>query len=438
MRDRYTLLMMICMLVLLGTAVGCTIVGGRNTNQYADSPYAKYYVGTRGVVADFVNMPTRVYYYGTSDPASNSFSFGVRALNQGAGFSRGGVYVSGFDPSLIEFQQIPIFQNQQGACSISVGLIGYSEFGGIFRCDGVSASVGSHSQSFSIDSIGKLASRFGKKWFDQSQFDFGVGFQNLENVGSQFTVNIKDRDRNLEYYQHGRLFIALFSGIDFGRYGGQEFLLAGNTYDFPGGEEAYFTYDGRVKDWPPGLDQTTQHLLLTSCYQYVTYADPVVCIDPQPESDNRKVCQPRSSTWNGGNGAPVAITSIEQENTPRKIIFRINVKNVGAGTVYDAGELEKCSPYYPGRVTPEDLNIVRLGDVRIGNVGLANSGGSGGMTCYPEVIRLDPVKGTGTTTCTYPLQYVNLKSAYETPLVVELWYGYSEARQRDLIIKRVS
>jgi hypothetical protein len=59
------------------------------------------------------------------------------------------------------------------------------------------------------------------------------------------------------------------------------------------------------------------------------------------------------------------------------------------------------------------------------------------MTCYPDVIRLDPNTKAGTTTCTYPLEYTNLKSAYQTPLVVELWYGYSKAQQRTMQIKRV-
>jgi len=163
----------------------------------------------------------------------------------------------------------------------------------------------------------------------------------------------------------------------------------------------------------------------------------MVCIDPDPNSDVRKVCTPKSKTWSGGNGAPVAITSIEQENTPRKIIFRINVKNIGRGTVYDPGKLEKCSPYYPGRVTPEDLNIVYLGDVRIGQTGLRTSA-HGGMSCYPEVIRLDPNTKSGSVTCTYPIEFTQLKSAYETPLVVELWYGYSETEKRNIAVKRVT
>ena len=105
--------------------------------------------------------------------------------------------------------------------------------------------------------------------------------------------------------------------------------------------------------------------------------------------------------------------------------------------MYDPAWLEKCSPYYPGRVTPEDKNVVYLGDVRIGSMGLDDGAGSGGITCNPRAIRLDPKTKTGSTTCTYPLEYANLKSAYQTPLTVELWYGYSKVTQQNIHIKRV-
>jgi hypothetical protein len=84
------------------------------------------------------------------------------------------------------------------------------------------------------------------------------------------------------------------------------------------------------------------------------------------------------------------------------------------------------------------LNVVYLGDVRIGNTGLRTASNAGGMSCSPQIIRLDPKTGTGTTTCTYPIEYTQIRSAYETPLVIELWYGYSQDIQKDVVIKRVT
>ena len=417
-------------LVVIGILSSCTLTGGGRNENPNVNPNAKYYTGSEGVVAKFDNLPPRLYYYGPDDNAGNEFTVGVEVKNKGTSFTRGGIYLSGFDPYLFSFKEIPLQRDDTGACGISIGSIGFGEFGGIFRCDGVEVSGNSDRFSFSIDT-----SKFSADWWDNSEFgnvkiEYGKG-------PNGDTFSIKFPGSSIEYFQHGRLFIALLSSLDYTKNGGQEFMLAGDTYDFPGGQSSYITYNGKLLEWPPGSDQITQHLQMTTCYQYTTFADPMVCIDPDPNSDVRKVCTPKSKTWSGGNGAPVAITSIEQENTPRKIIFRINVKNIGRGTVYDPGKLEKCSPYYPGRVTPEDLNIVYLGDVRIGQTGLRTSA-HGGMSCYPEVIRLDPNTKSGSVTCTYPIEFTQLKSAYETPLVVELWYGYSETEKRNIAVKRVT
>jgi hypothetical protein len=424
--------------LLVGTLAGCGLAG-RSENQYA-SPYAQYYRGNRGIEAFMVNVPSILYYNGPGDNAANAFTMGVEVRNTGASFSRGGIYISGYDPNMIQFAEVPIGASA-GACGISIGSIGFGQLGGIFRCDGVEVSGGAGVTNVRVDNVGKLvndiSNRFGgtKTWWDTNTFDTSLQFSSTP-TGNNFVVNFNQGQ--IEYFNHGRLFIAFLSGISFAKNGGREFLLAGDTYEFPGGELAYLDYNGRIVDWPAGLDQTRQTLLLTSCYQYTTYADPIVCIDPDPVSDHRKVCRPSMISYGtGGNGAPVAITSVEQENTPRQSIFRINIRNVGPGTVYDPGQLEKCSPYSPQRATPADLNVVYLGDVRIGQVGLRTSAGPGGMECYPQIIRLDPNTRSGSTTCKYPLQYGNIKSAYQTPLVVELWYGYSETQQRSVLLKRL-
>jgi hypothetical protein len=442
MKESHRLLMIIALMALMVTIVGCGYIGGsRNENANYNTAYAKFYKGTRGVEAVFKSMPTRFYYYGPQDQQGNMFNIGIDIHNRGASYTRGAVFLSGYDPNLIVFEGFHPGRGSLSACGISFGSIGFGQLGGIFRCDGVEISGGQGITNVRIDSwknlIGDISKRFpDAQWLSPDKFDMNVNIQN-NPAGTNFLVNFNDASIHADYFQHGRLFIAYLAGLDFIKLGGREFLLAANDYNFPGGEATYFDYKGTIVDWPAGLDQTKQSLLLTSCYQYTTYADPIVCIDPEPFSDSRKVCRPQSRTWSGGNGAPVSVTSVEQENTPRKIIFRINVKNVGRGTVYDAGQLEKCSPYYPRRTTPADLNVVDLGDVRVGTMGLAGRGGRGGITCYPERIRLDPTTRAGSTTCTYPMEYGDIKSAYQTPLVIELWYGYSEAIQRDMYIKRV-
>ena len=121
--------------------------------------------------------------------------------------------------------------------------------------------------------------------------------------------------------------IGLFSGISFQRNFGVEYLLAGNIPEFPGGDTMFVDFDANIANWPQGLDQTKQTFLVTDCYLYTTHAAPVVCIDPSPFSETKKVCKPIPYTGTKGQGAPVVVTGISQENTPRQARFTIQVQN---------------------------------------------------------------------------------------------------------------
>ena len=60
----------------------------------------------------------------------------------------------------------------------------------------------------------------------------------------------------------------------------------------------------------------------------------------------------------------------------------------------------------------------------------------GMITCTPDYkIRLD-TSGNGQISCTanFPL---NAESAYEAPLEIELWYGYSKNIYKEITIKRI-
>ena len=92
------------------------------------------------------------------------------------------------------------------------------------------------------------------------------------------------------------------------------------------------------------------------------------------------------------------------------------------------GYLERCSPYYPGRLSTLHVNKVYVVDARIGNTHLR---------CTPDRgdgVRL--VDGRGSFRCFYDLEYQTAKSAYETPLIIELAYGYGETMMRATTIKR--
>jgi hypothetical protein len=211
---------------------------------------------------------------------------------------------------------------------------------------------------------------------------------------------------------------------------GKEFRLVGDRQTFPGGQVEYIPFQAKVTTWPPGLVQTEQTFMFTSCYVYTTYADPQVCIDPYPDSSvAKKVCTPKKITYPKGQGAPVAITSIEQTNTPQSIYFTINVQNKGKGLIYRLESLNKCDPLDNNRVTVKDINEVFLGDIRL-------AGDYQQLKCMPlsRRIRLDE-KGRGSIVCEYPIVY-DIQAAYQSPLVISIWYGYSETIQAKVVLKQ--
>ncbi len=425
-KKRGWLLLVIVLLSSFILLTSCNRIPRRDpAHQIGNFEDNKYYQGVRGVEMMFVQgmPPNKIYYYG--DAYDNTFDVNVEVANVGSSFARGGIYLSGYDPTMIHFQGINPDRSSGRACMIDVGNIGFGQFGATLRCDDffIGASSDLSMIDFNIEGIG-------------SRFELGrlVGGTDLswQKRGDQnrFGIDFSNPNIDVEYANHGRLLIAMFSGLDFSRNFGVEYLLAGDTYEYPGGELEYINFDGNIVNWPPGLDYSKQSFLVTNCFLYATYAAPVVCIDPTPFSQDRKVCRPREYTTTNGQGAPVAVTSIVQENTPRQAVFTINIKNVGGGTVYDPGFLELCSPYYPGRVTNENLNIVYIGDIRV-------SGDLQRLDCTPnDFVRLDPNTGTGRVTCSYDIPFSGLRSAYQTPLVVELWYGYSKTKEKSVWIKR--
>ena len=430
-RGFFIVIALLLVIVLILTA--CSRIPGRRDPAYQLGNFEdnKYYQGFRGVEMIFVpGMPTwRMYYYG--DTYDNTFDVNVEVGNVGSSWARGGIFLSGYDPTMIEFIGINPGRTSGRACIIDIGNIGFGEFGGTLRCEDYFIGIGSGGtiNVFFNNLFGSSGPYAGL--FDSSSFG-GIDFGYQRTAGDQQRISIGFNNPNIdiEYANHGRLLIGVFQGIDFSRSFGVEYLLAGDTYEYPGGDLAYINFEGNIITWPPGLDQTYQTFMVTNCFLYATYAAPVVCIDPTPFSQDRKVCRPRPYTGTRGQGAPVAVTYIGQENTPRQALFTIHVRNVGGGQVYDPGKLEMCSPYFPGRVSTQDLNIVYIGDIRV-------SGDLQRLDCVPnDFIRLNPKTGEGIITCTYNIPFSGLRSAYQTPLVVELWYGYSRTIEKRVLIKR--
>ncbi|MBI2656990.1 hypothetical protein HYX03_04585 [Candidatus Woesearchaeota archaeon] len=181
--------------------------------------------------------------------------------------------------------------------------------------------------------------------------------------------------------------------------------------------------------------------MATACYPYETVAGPSVCIDPNPYSTikEKKVCEVQNIALSN-QGAPVAITKIDEEAFATKTQFKITIRNVGNGDVLTTyAAYNKCDPYgqeSQTKIQREDVDRVRILSVKISN---------NPLTCGPFVdgnvkdtsgnIRI--INGEGFVICELPSSaYSNKISAYTTPLSIRLSYGYRNTAEKKILIKK--
>lgn len=181
------------------------------------------------------------------------------------------------------------------------------------------------------------------------------------------------------------------------------------------------------------IDRYPFTILASACYGYETIASENVCIDPDPFSATaeKKVCTPAPVSF-GTQGAPIAVSSVEVDATPRVTRFKIHITNVGGGTVFKQGGdyLQKCSPYHSRGLEFNEVDQVRLRGVNVAGKTITSS-------CKP----MDPqdgsvklINGRGTVFC--ELGGMPIGPAFNTPLTIELDYGYRNTISRSVEVLR--
>jgi len=395
----------------------------------------KYYTGKVGVDAEIINLPTRVYY---TRGDLNTFDFGVRVHNQGTSLTRGATFISGYDPQFMNIEGQIIDPNADWKdCTIDLSSVGnnFNDWAGLLSCTFANGASFTYNQqrgglaSANINNLGLFLNMLGVEtnsdFLDTLSFNLiGQNGEGITNLGLDFDIAGWD----IEMIYHGVALLSAMKSFNLTSYNGRDYMLEANNGDYPGGGQDFLDYSAEITNWPQGLDEFPLDLMLTNCYGYTTYASPMVCIDPMPETEQKKVCKPKTQTFSS-QGSPVAVTKIEQENGRKKIVFTIHVKNVGDGEIIDWAHIERCSPYYPGALTAKHKDVLYNANlVRVENQKL---------DCSPaNIVRLDE-NGEGIITCIYNIQYQNLQSAYQTPLVVEFWYGYQETAIQRVLFKRI-
>jgi len=159
-------------------------------------------------------------------------------------------------------------------------------------------------------------------------------------------------------------------------------------------------------------------LLATACYAYETVAPLTVCVDPNPYAPviRQRVCVPQNVPMGSGQGAPIAVKTVEVDASPGRMRFKIHVQNVGGGEVFRAGVqmLGKCGP--GGGLGFDEIDFVELADVIVDGISIRGS-------CKPldnGHIRL--TNGQGLVYCEYDRP--RGEAAYVAPMTIVLHYGY--------------
>lgn len=191
-------------------------------------------------------------------------------------------------------------------------------------------------------------------------------------------------------------------------------------------------FGGKIAADKLGVSRYDPTILATACYPYATKAGPNVCIDPIPFDDKqKKVCNIGIHTLSS-QGAPIAVTRIDQEASSTKLRFKITIKNAGNGDVIQPYSLEKCSSA-TNQLKREDFDLVELTSVKAGtNELLADCGPFAKQGT--NLIRL--FDGEGFVVCTMDISNIG-SSAYLTPLIVELKYGYRTTASKQVSIRKI-
>ncbi len=193
-----------------------------------------------------------------------------------------------------------------------------------------------------------------------------------------------------------------------------------------------YEYPTLVYNLPASQEEFVQRFWATSCFSYATHATAMVCIDPTPQTQNTNECRVANVGLSGGQGAPVAITSVEEKASPTKVSFTINIHHNKQNTydeLYDYHSLYKCNPSNLEYAKSTDKNVVYVGYIKLSNSDITAG-------CTPSNrIRLDE-SGNGFITCIATLDGA-AKNSYTTQLEMELWYGYSKSIYKDVRIKRI-
>jgi hypothetical protein len=206
------------------------------------------------------------------------------------------------------------------------------------------------------------------------------------------------------------------------------FDLRGRSTLSPVGDKKIFRHEGQGGGLDPEFDFRDTTVAISACYPYTTDATLITCVDTDILGQKKnKPCALRTEGFSGGQGAPVAITSISPEMLPSESPdyirprFTIEIENVGGGDIVDPSRVVAAC----GATLPKDAqNIIDV------HASLSDEP----LECAPR--QLDPAKGQNRIICTLEQGVHYTAGTYPAQLRVELEYGYVQSTFTSLQLLR--
>jgi hypothetical protein len=250
----------------------------------------------------------------------------------------------------------------------------------------------------------------------------GLVMKFLENLppdevwkDSEFTIGLELQNKGAYTISGGIIVITGFDPLYINLKQDQaSFDLEGKNINYPEGGYKILNLEAKNINFPKGKEEMISSFTARAYYDYETEAPAEVCINPDIYSyvkTEEVGCEVKTITLSGGQGAPVAVTRIEELISPisdsdnMEVEFKIYIVNKGKGDV--------------------------VGNVNVKEVELAGRR----IKCYPTEINLEE-RGEKATICRTSVE--RTQGAYITPIVTRLSYAYTQKQDKILRIKALS
>ena len=212
--------------------------------------------------------------------------------------------------------------------------------------------------------------------------------------------------------------------------GATDLVLEGRSvYNSEGGYKPFILEIDPI-NVPKGVSRYSPTIKFATGFTYTTTASVPICYDPNPQSTRQleKPCKFTESVSLSSQGAPVAVSSIEQDvvgGDDGKVLYRIFLENKGSGKIVNPSVALETNPFKDGYRLSE-LNNVFLAKFRVG--------AAEAKVCRPLVIKM--IDGKGVSFCEFLKTEINPNhQAIETPVTIVLGYGYTNIIEKKINIE---